>query len=97
MTDTESRDSLMYDRMIIGLRMLAATAAWISATSFSEGKQDKAKAGELKSRRNGVVEEFRQNYWKLDPYIRARAPMDHVGDLQPDGRVVMHPDTNGEA
>ena len=29
----------MYDRMMIGIRMLAATAAWISATTFAEGKR----------------------------------------------------------
>lgn len=88
MKDTATRDSLMYERMMIGLRMLAATAAWVSATTFAEGKEDKAKVEELKNRRNAVVEEFKTNYWKLDPYIRARAIIDREGVLKAGGEVV---------
>lgn len=85
MKDTKTRDSLMYDRMMVGIRMLAATAAWISATTLNDGKVETSKVEELKSRRNGVIEEFRANYWKLDPYIRARALIDRDGMLLPGG------------
>jgi hypothetical protein len=87
MKDTATRDSLMYDRMMIGIRMLAATAAWISATTFAEGKEDPAAVDELKSRRNAVIEEFRVNYWNLDPYVRARALIDRTGVLKEGGAV----------
>lgn len=87
MLDTATRDSIMYDRMMIGIRMLAATAAWISATTSSERKEEIAKVDELKSRRNEVIEEFRSNYWKLDPYIRARALIDRDGMLLPGGTL----------
>lgn len=97
MQDTATRDSLMYERMMIGLRMLAATAAWISATDYSGGKEDKGKVEELKVRRNGVIEEFRLNYWKLDPYIRARALIDRAGVLNGDGTVVVKTGANGDA
>lgn len=96
MKDTETRDSLMYERMMMGLRMFAATAAWISATDYSEGKEDKVKVEELKLRRNGVIEEFRQNYWKLDPYIRARALIDRAGVLKQGGTVIVHAGSNGD-
>lgn len=89
MQDTATRDSLMYERMMIGLRMFAATAAWISATDYSKGEVDKGKVEELKVRRNGIIEEFRRNYWKLDPYIRARALIDRAGVLKGDGTVVV--------
>ncbi|KAJ5358286.1 hypothetical protein N7541_005444 [Penicillium brevicompactum] len=85
MKDTKTRDSLMYDRMMVGIRILAATAAWISATKLNDGKEETSKVEELKSRRNGVIEEFRANYWKLDPYIRARALIDRDGMLLPGG------------
>lgn len=88
MKDTATRDSLMYERMMIGLRVLAATAAWVSATTFCEGTEDKAKVEELRMRRNAVIEEFKSNYWKLDPYIRARAITDREGVLKPGGEVV---------
>jgi hypothetical protein len=87
MQDTATRDSLMYDRMTIGIRMLAATAAWISASTLSDGKEEVAKVDGLKSRRNAVIEEFRLNYWKLDPYIRARALVDRDGMLLPGGAL----------
>lgn len=87
MQDTATRDSLMYDRMMIGIRMLAATAAWISATTLGDGKEEVSKVDDLKSRRNAVIEEFRANYWKLDPYIRARALVDRDGMLLPGGAL----------
>jgi hypothetical protein len=85
MKDTETRDSIMYDRMMIGIRMLAATAAWVSASSASDGKEVVSKVEELTSRREAVIDEFRVNYWKLDPYIRARALIDRTGMLAPGG------------
>ena len=96
MKDTEARDSLMYERMMIGLRMLAATGAWISTAQYSEGSANEAQVEELKARRNGVIEEFRQNYWKLDPYIRARSLIDRAGGLNRDGTVVVHAGSNGD-
>lgn len=95
MEDTATRDSLMYERMMIGLRMFAATAAWISATSFSQTTPDTAAVDELKARRDGIVEDFRQNYWKLDPFIRARAIIDRTGVLKSDGTVVMGSEADG--
>lgn len=84
MKDTETRDALLYERLMTGLRMLAATAAWISATTYAEGKEDTGKIEEIKSRRNAIIEEFRLNYWKLDPYVRARSIVDRDGTLKPD-------------
>jgi hypothetical protein len=87
MEDTATRDSLMYERMMIGIRMLAATAAWISATTTTDGTKEVSKVDGLKSRRNVIIEEFRVNYWKLDPYIRARALIDRDGMLLPGGTL----------
>lgn len=96
MEDTATRDSLMYERMMIGLRMLAATAAWISSTTFAEGEVDHMAVGEVKARRDGIIEDFRQNYWKLDPFIRARALIDRNGMLKSDGTVAVGGGPEGE-
>ncbi|KAJ5145462.1 uncharacterized protein N7515_000026 [Penicillium bovifimosum] len=85
MDDTETRDAIMYDRVMIGIRVLAATAAWVSASSASNGKEEGSKVEELASRREAVIDEFKDNYWKLDPYIRARALIDRTGMLAPGG------------
>ncbi|RMJ23450.1 CRAL TRIO domain protein [Aspergillus sp. HF37] len=97
MQDTSACDCLMFERLMTGLRILAATGAWISATTFSKGKEDKAAVEELKSRRQAIIEDFRLNYWKLDPYVRARALIDRTGALKPDGTVVKKAETNGTA
>ncbi|KAF7527913.1 hypothetical protein PCG10_001846 [Penicillium crustosum] len=97
MKDTATRDSLMYDRMMIGIRMISATAAWISASSQSDGKEEVSKVEELKSRRNAVIDEFRVNYWKLDPYIRARSFIDRTGMLLPGGGLGRDASVNGQA
>lgn len=96
MQDTSTRDSLMFDRLMISLKMVAATATWISATTFAEGKVDNEKVEELKSRRNAIVGDFQSNYWKLDPYIRERAIIDRTGVLQPGANVARNGKTNGE-
>jgi hypothetical protein len=87
----------MYERMMTGLRMLAATAVWVSATTHSQGKEDKANVEELKARRDTIIEDFRLNYWQLDPYLRARAIIDRAGMLEPRGKVVMNSGRNGTA
>ena len=91
MKDKSAGDEILYERLMIGIKMLAATAAWISATTYAQGKQDANNVAELKDRRNKVIEEFRQNYWRLDPYIRARALIDRTGVLEPGGNVVGTP------
>ncbi|KAJ5799317.1 uncharacterized protein N7518_001385 [Penicillium psychrosexuale] len=96
MKDTATRDSLMYDRMMIGIRMISATAAWISASSQSDGKDKASKVEELKSRRNAVIDEFCVNYWRLDPYIRARSFIDRAGMLLPGGELKRDAVVNGQ-
>ena len=97
MKDTGTRDSLMCERMMIGLEFLASTAAWISATTFAPGKPDTAVVDDLRARRTAIGEDFRRNYWRLDPYLRARALIDRSGVLKPDGTVVMGAGKNGAA
>lgn len=97
MKDTETHDSILHERLMIGLKMAAATAAWISATIYSQGKEDKATVEEVKARRDAIIEKFRTSYWKLDPYVRARALTDRAGVLKPGGSVVRHSETNDEA
>lgn len=89
MQDKEKGDAVMIERMMIGLQLVATTAAWVSAADEAKSKnQEEKEAVEvLKKRRDTVIEEFRTNYWKLDPYVRARALVDRTGALSPDGTV----------
>lgn len=85
--DTAARDGIMTERVQIGLRLLATTAGWISA-SATKGKEDIDAVARLTERREALITEMRSNYWKLDPYVRARSYVDRNGALKPDGTVV---------
>ena len=87
MQDTGTRDALMVERMMVGIQLLAATAAWISSTTFSGGKEDPKRVEAAKAQRAAIIEKFQGNYWKLDPYVRARALIDRTGVLGPEGKV----------
>lgn len=91
MQDTQTRDALMVQRMMVGVRLLGVTAAWISASKKVQASvgDEEGRRGleEIKKQRAAVVEEFRANYWKLDRYVRARALIDRIGVLEPNGKV----------
>jgi hypothetical protein len=42
---------------------------------------------EKRKERDTVAEQLRQNYWKLDPYVRARSLYDRMGVLQEGGKL----------
>jgi hypothetical protein len=44
-------------------------------------------ADEKRKERDAVAEQLRQNYWKLDPYVRARSLYDRMGVLQDGGKL----------
>jgi hypothetical protein len=44
-------------------------------------------ADERRKERDAVAEQLRQNYWKLDPYVRARSLYDRMGVLQEGGKL----------
>lgn len=102
MEDTATRDSLMYERMMIGLRMLGVTASWISASMSLKGRAEAnnhtnaASLEEIRIRRRAIIEDFRQNYWKLDPFIRSRALVDRSGVLRSDGTVMAGAEVDDE-
>ncbi|KAK6608280.1 CRAL/TRIO domain-containing protein [Botrytis cinerea] len=63
--DTATRDKLLKERENIVDAYEKATLEWIN----SEGKTP-----EIKTRRTELAKELRDDYWKLDPYIRAKTP-----------------------
>lgn len=36
------------------------------------------------------------NYWKLDPFIRAKSLLDRIGVIQDGGKIVFYPNEAGE-
>ncbi|KAJ5187960.1 hypothetical protein N7491_004280 [Penicillium cf. griseofulvum] len=87
MDDTMTRDALKGERQAIGEEFLAATSGWISAAK----SKDTTKLQSIESERAYLAERLRVNYWKLDPYVRARLLLDRPKVIQGGGKVEFYP------
>lgn len=87
MKDTATRDKLLQERETLYKDFESHTAAWVH-----EGDAEKRKA--LLVERNGVAKKLRQQYWQLDPYIRARSFYDRIGVIKGDGTVDHYPQSS---
>ena len=85
--DTTTRDTIIAERDQLGEEFSKATSAWISATSGSEET----------ARRDDLIEQLRANYWKLDPFIRARSLLDRIGVIQEGGTIDFYPEETRQA
>lgn len=81
MKDTETRDKLLNERKELGSELYKLTAEWTSGN----------KSDDLLSRRKEVIAKLRENYWQVDPYIRARSLMDRTGVIQEGGKIDFYP------
>jgi CRAL/TRIO domain len=74
MEDTATRDAMLNDREGMVQRFEEATKRWIAGLDSPE--------------RSAIVGELNENYWKLDPYIRARTLYDRMGVIGSRGGYV---------
>lgn len=84
MNDTATKTTLESERGEIVNKYESAILQWIH-----EGEQ--ANMEEKRKERDGVAEQLRQNYWKLDPYVRARTLYDRMGVLSDAGQLAFYP------
>ncbi|KAJ5192053.1 hypothetical protein N7449_008195 [Penicillium cf. viridicatum] len=89
MDNTTIRDALKRERQAIGEEFLAATSGWINATK----SEDATKLHSSESERAYLAERLRVNYWKLDPYARARLLLDRTNVIQDGGKIEFYPKT----
>ncbi|KAG9192239.1 hypothetical protein G6011_10973 [Alternaria panax] len=80
MADEKPKQELHSERQQMVDKYETTVLEWVHAG-------DGAPAEEKRKERDAVAEELRQNYWKLDPYIRARSLYDRVGILQDGGKL----------
>ncbi|KAK4203601.1 hypothetical protein QBC40DRAFT_166805 [Triangularia verruculosa] len=83
MKDTATRDELLATRKELYKQYEEATIEWI-----------KTKEDGVKKRREEIAERMRVDYWRVDPYIRARSYYDRTGVLLPGGEVDWYPGEN---
>jgi hypothetical protein len=91
LADTETRDRLLAARAALYQEYEQATMEWIQ--SGGEGE----KGAEIKARRNAIAGRLRDDYWNVDPYLRARSYYDRIGVLLPGGKLDWYPEAKKEA
>ncbi|KAF1808380.1 hypothetical protein P152DRAFT_462659 [Eremomyces bilateralis CBS 781.70] len=87
MKDTETAERLKKRREEIVSSFEETTFEWVlKSTLLSRGvttqgdeKIDEAAIEKIKRKRHTIAKELRDNYWELDPYIRARSVYDRLG------------------
>jgi len=76
MKDTATRDKIQAERDAMVQRFEESTTKWIAGEEGA-GKE-----------RDEIAKELNENYWRLDPYVRARTVYDRVGAIGPRGGFV---------
>lgn len=87
MADTATRDSLLDARRRLIDEYERETLEWI--------RSDSSSAAARKDSRNATATRLMENYWELDPYIRARSLYDRVGMIKPGGGLDLYAWGNG--
>ena len=83
MKDTETRDRLLVERQTLVDEYEKLTLEWI------HGSVKDLEA--VKTSRHELANKLRDDYWRLNPYIRARSFYDRTGMLNPGGLLQFYP------
>jgi hypothetical protein len=90
MKDTATREVLEGERAEIVKKYETTVLGWVhegeKGQNLEEGRKE----------RDTVAESLRQNYWKLDPYVRARTLYDRIGLLHDGGQLAFYPQAKSE-
>jgi hypothetical protein len=97
MEDTAARDEIVDERKRIVKDYEAVTTEWLLHDRTKES--EKPVLEDIKTRRQNLTEQLRANYWRLDPYVRARSYLDRERVIRPGGVFIPYPDRerNGTA
>ncbi|KFY47285.1 hypothetical protein V495_02032 [Pseudogymnoascus sp. VKM F-4514 (FW-929)] len=81
MKDVETKNKIQSERDAIANEFEKATIEWIENRTGED----------VRKRREELRKSLGANYWKLDPYIRARSFYDRAGLIQPGGNIQFYP------
>lgn len=79
--DTATRDAILDERKTLGNELFRLTANWIAQIDGESSF----------NRRDEVIKSLSANYWKLDPYVRARSLLDRTGVIKEGGQIDFYP------
>ena len=89
MQDVEKRTKIQEERNDLARQFDTHTLAWVAAAAAAasgDETEDKT-VREQADKRLELAQQLRANYWKLDPYIRARTYFHRAGVVGPGGEV----------
>jgi len=84
MKDTETRDKLLLEREALVKDYEKSTLDWIHGVGDVSA---------TKTKRHELAIALRDDYWRLDPYIRARSFYDRSGMIQEGGKINFYTET----
>lgn len=84
MKDTQTRDKLTKEREGLYAEYESKTIEWL-------GEADPAKRTAINGQRTAIAQKLKEQYWQLDPYVRARTLYDRMGVIQPGGKLNYYP------
>jgi hypothetical protein len=88
MEDTETRDKLIAERQTLAKEIQDVTIEWICASQ----KKDTDAVNAAKDKRHSLIDKLREQYWVLDPYIRARSLYDRLDIIKGGGKIEFYPE-----
>lgn len=74
MKDTATAEKLAAERKTLSNQFVEETITWIKSDSKETNKSSQM-------RKNALAKQLRDNYWLLDPYVRARTVFDRNGSI----------------
>ncbi|KAK2598884.1 phosphatidylinositol transfer protein csr1 [Conoideocrella luteorostrata] len=89
MKDTATRDKIQQERDELANQFELATKEWIA-------NPEGAKGADIKNKRESIVVQLKENYWKLDKYVRCRSLYDRQGNIRLGAKTVWYPEQAGE-
>lgn len=78
MQDTAAKDSIKSERAELVKSYESETLSWASGEDAGEG-------------RTRLAQRIAENYWRLDPYVRARSLYDRSGVINEGGKINFYP------
>jgi len=86
MKETETKEKLLAERAKIVNDYEESTIDWIDHSGGADVSQ-------IKERRHKLALALKEDYWRMDPYVRARSIYDRFGMIQPGGKLEFYPRT----
>ncbi len=90
MLEEKPKAELLEQRAEVVKRYESTILDWVHSAESEKSLDERRKE------RDTLAEELRQNYWKLDPYVRARTLYDRMGVLQDGGKLNFYRDAKSE-